>query len=441
MPDEDSGRHTAVIGMQWGDEGKGKIVDILTPGHDVVVRFNGGANAGHTIVADGERFALHLLPSGILTPGKLNVIGNGVVIDPGQLLAELESARSHDPQAKTRLRISSRAHVVMPWHKDSDRALETFLSGQARDQKIGTTGRGIGPCYADRAARATAIRMGDLLDPQALLDLVHLIAPMKSAQIGALNPQHQAYDPQAIVEQYSRFGQELRECITDTTYLLHDLAGEGKRILFEGANAALLDVDHGTYPYVTSSNSSALGICSGTGLPPRKIGRVIGVIKAYATRVGAGPFPTEQNNRIGDAIREKGREYGTTTGRPRRCGWLDLVAVRYAAMLSGVSSIAVMLLDVLAGLEELKICTHYRIDGEGTDRFIPESRRLEQVEPIYETLPGFGEDVSRAQSLDDLPAAARRYLDRIESFLELPIEIVSVGPDRVQTLGGLVARA
>jgi adenylosuccinate synthase len=425
--------------MQWGDEGKGKIVDILTPRHDAVVRFNGGANAGHTVVAGGQKFAMHLLPSGILTPDTLNVIGNGVVVDPAQLLKELAAVSEHDAAAKSRLRISSRAHVVMPWHKDSDRALETFLSGQAQDRKIGTTGRGIGPCYADRAGRATAIRMGDLLEPEALRESVKMIAALKTAQIGALDPQNQPYDPAAVLTEYLGYGEQLRDCITDTTYLLHDLDREGKRLLLEGANAALLDVDHGTFPYVTSSNSSALGISAGTGLPPRAVGRVIGVIKAYATRVGSGPFPTEQDNEIGNALREKGHEYGTTTGRPRRCGWLDLVAVRYSTMLSGVSGLALMLFDVLAGLEELRICTQYRVNGKTTDRFPPEARRLDRVEPVYETLPGFSEDVSAAESREGLPDAAKRYLDRIESYLDLPIEILSVGPDRTQTIGELAA--
>ncbi len=254
--------------MQWGDEGKGKIVDILTPRHDAVVRFNGGANAGHTVVAGGQRFAMHLLPSGILTPDTLSVIGNGVVVDPAQLLKELAAVSEHDAAATSRLRISSRAHVVMPWHKDSDRALETFLSGQAQDRKIGTTGRGIGPCYADRAGRATAIRMGDLLEPEALRESVTMIAALKTAQIGALDAQNPPYDPAAVLTEYLGYGEQLRDCITDTTYLLHDLDREGKRLLLEGANAALLDVDHGTFPYVTSSNSSALGIPAGTGLPP-----------------------------------------------------------------------------------------------------------------------------------------------------------------------------
>ncbi len=423
--------------MQWGDEGKGKIVDILTPQHDAVVRYNGGANAGHTIVAGGKKFAMHLLPSGILTPGTLNVIGNGVVIDPAQVLKELDDVSRHDPDAKDRLRISSRAHVVMPWHKDTDRAFETFLKGQSRDRHIGTTGRGIGPCYGDRAARATAIRMADLLDPEALLESIEMIAAMKSAQLAALNPEHKPYDPKLVARDYAHFGESLRSCITDTTYLLHDLAHAGKRLLFEGANAALLDVDHGTFPYVTSSNSSALGIPAGTGLPPSAISQVIGVIKAYATRVGTGPFPTEQDNAVGAGLRERGNEYGTTTGRPRRCGWLDLVAVRYSTMLSGATSVAVMLFDVLAGLDELRICTHYRFRGERTDRFLPEARNLQEVEPQYESLPGFAQDISGVESRRDLPDAARRYLDRIEDFLELPIDIVSVGPDRTQTIGSL----
>ena len=432
---ERSSQHTAVIGMQWGDEGKGKVVDLLTAEHDLVVRYNGGANAGHTVVINGQKHAMHLLPSGILTPGKIAVIANGVVIDPEQLLNELKTLSDYSPEVRKNLRISDRAHVVMPWHKDMDRALEAFLAEQKNDRSIGTTGRGIGPCYSDRAARSTAVRMGDLLDKEKLHEKLLTICRVKNVQMSALKgtASVQFYDPTEITNKYAAYGEVLRDCITDTFYLLHDAVDSGKRILFEGANASLLDVDHGTYPFVTSSNCSALGIHSGTGLHSRFVNRVVGVMKAYSTRVGTGPFPTELNDATCDFLREKGHEYGTTTGRPRRCGWLDLVAVRYSAKLSGMTSLSVMLLDVLAGLDELKICTAYRYKGGTTERFIPDAVKLSEVEPVYDTLPGFNENITNIRDRNKLPKAARKYLERIEEYLDLPIELVSVGPDRNDT--------
>ncbi|MCK4873205.1 MAG: adenylosuccinate synthase [Phycisphaerales bacterium] len=432
---DDNAQHTAVIGLQWGDEGKGKVVDRLASHHDTIVRYNGGANAGHTIVVDGQRYAMHLIPSGILTPDKMCVIGNGVVVDPVTLLEEMDTLRERGVKAEN-LRLSSRAHVVMPWHQALDHALEQQLAGRSTDSSLGTTGRGIGPCYADKVTRSTAVRFVDLLDRAALRTKLSVTCDMQNARLSAMAWDGEPFDPITIADEYAGHGERLAPHITDTTYLLHDQIAAGKRLLFEGANACLLDVDHGTYPYVTSSNCSALGIPAGTGLPGRTVDHVIGVVKAYSTRVGAGPFPTELDDQIGNRLRERGHEYGTTTGRPRRCGWLDLVAVRYSAMISGATSLAVMLFDVLAGFDELKICTAYEIDGTRTDRFLPDATLLSRVMPVYETLPGFETEIDSVTRRDDLPADARAYLARIEEITGLPIELVSVGPDRVQTCVG-----
>ncbi len=446
--------HTAVVGLQWGDEGKGKVVDILTAEHDVIVRYNGGANAGHTVVVGDQRYALHLIPSGILSRHKLCVIGNGVVVDPEKLLEEIDLLRSRGIHVGDNLRVSSRAHVVMPYHKSHDAALEEVLARYVdkdskttrvgpddptapatRDLSIGTTRRGIGPAYADKIQRSTALRIEELLDEERLHRKLRVICAIRDAELRALDVKAEPLVPEALAKKYAQLGQRLRPHIVDTAYLLHDCVEEGRRILFEGANACLLDIDHGTYPYVTSSNCSTLGIPAGTGLPGRLISRVVGTMKAYSTRVGAGPFPTEQANDIGNRIRERGREYGTTTGRPRRCGWLDLVAVRYSAMICGVTSLACMLLDVLSSFDELKLCTKYRLpDGSTTDRFIPDAETLATVDPVYETFAGWHEEIKDVEHRDDLPAAAQRYLERIEAFVGVPIEIISVGPERTQTL-------
>jgi adenylosuccinate synthase len=435
-----SSRNTAVVGLQWGDEGKGKIVDLLTADHDVIVRYNGGANAGHTVVVDDERYALHLMPSGVLYPEKSCVIANGVVVDPATLLGEMDALRQRGVEIGDNLAISDRAHVVMPYHKEHDAALEAVLAATVRngagtDLSIGTTKRGIGPAYADKVHRSTAIRMGELLEPSHLRDKLEVICSIRTAELAALGVDAEPLDAAALAETYAAYGRRLAPHITDTTYLLHDHAARGRRILFEGANACLLDIDHGTYPYVTSSNCSTLGIPAGTGLPGSHVHRVLGIMKAYTTRVGAGPCPTELLDDIGDRIRERGHEYGTTTGRPRRCGWLDLVAVRYSAMICGATGLACMLLDVLSGFDELKLCTKYRLaDGTVSDRFIPDARRLADVEPIYETIPGWAEEIVEMTERATLPDNARRYLERIEQVTALPVEIVSVGPERKQTL-------
>jgi adenylosuccinate synthase len=436
--DENTAHHTAVVGMQWGDEGKGKIVDILTAAHDVIVRYNGGANAGHTVVVGDQKYAVHLIPAGIFYPDKTCVIANGVVVDPVKLIDEMEGLKARGIAVGENLRVSDRAHVVMPYHKEHDAALERVLSSNVNggvDLSIGTTKRGIGPAYADKVHRSTAIRMGELLNHEVLLAKLRVICAIRTKELAALGVDAPPLNADALARQYSDIGRRLRPHITDTAYLLHDFLREDRSILFEGANACLLDIDHGTYPYVTSSNCSTLGIPAGTGVPGHHISRVLGIMKAYSTRVGAGPFPTEQVNDVGERIRERGHEYGTTTGRPRRCGWLDLVAVRYSAMICGATGLACMLLDVLSGFDELNICTYYRLpDGTVTERFIPDAIRLADVQPIYETLPGWMEEIDDATDRSALPANAQRYLERIEEILGLPIEIVSVGPERTQTL-------
>ena len=440
---------TAVIGLQWGDEGKGKIVHLLAERHDAVARFNGGANAGHSVVVDGERFALHLIPSGILHKGMPAIVGNGVVVDPEQVLREMGAlgARGVDCSG---LVISDRAHVVMPWHKAEDEAREKWLLGAGSPgtgtgglRPIGTTKRGIGPCYADKVQRATAVRMGDLLRPETLMPRLRAICPLKAALLGALagpgsEPSAEALDPEAVAALCARWAAGLREHIRDTSALLLDMIDAGKRVLFEGANATLLDVDHGTYPFVTSSSCAASGIAGGAGVPMSSIGTVLGVCKAYSSRVGGGPMPTELEGELADKIRTRGREFGTTTGRPRRVGWLDLVSVRYSARLNGATGLCVMLLDVLGGLEEVKVCIGYDGPSGRTERFVPDGAELEKVRPVYETMRGFGggaaADLTSARRLGELPPGARAYLQLIERFVGVPVRFVSVGPDRAQTI-------
>ncbi|MBT5408843.1 MAG: adenylosuccinate synthase [Phycisphaerae bacterium] len=432
-----TGQNTAIVGLQWGDEGKGKIVDLLTAKHDVIVRYNGGANAGHTVVVGDEKYALHLIPSGILYEEKLCIIGNGVVVDPVQLIKEIDTLRNRGIEVGDNLRVSNRAHVVMPYHKEHDAALERKLSQIAGkgDQSIGTTKRGIGPAYADKVHRATAIRMGDLLDHETLLDKLSITCAIRCAELSALGVDAPPLDANALADEYAAYGKRLAPHIIDTVYELHDCVNDGKAILFEGANACLLDIDHGTFPYVTSSNCSALGIHAGTGLPGKYMNKVIGIMKAYSTRVGGGPFPSEELGEKGEQIRDRGNEYGTTTGRPRRCGWLDLVAVKYSTMICGTTSIACMLLDVLSGFEELKICVAYELeDGTRSARFIPDAKQLATAKPIFETLPGWSEEIVDITSPEDLPVNAKAYLDFISKYLDLPISIVSVGPKRSQTV-------
>jgi adenylosuccinate synthase len=434
---------SAVVGLQWGDEGKGKLVDLLAPKFDAVVRYNGGANAGHSVVVAGERYALHLVPSGILSPGVYAVVGNGVVVDPERLLEEIQTLSDRGVDT-SKLVVSDRAHVVMPYHKAEDALREELLSTSVSEKQsenkgvisaIGTTKRGIGPAYADKVQRATAIRIGDLLRPEILREKLEMICSMKNAVFASLsNGEHTRFDPFEICEKMTALGEQLRPMVKDTAYLLDDVMNDGGTILFEGANATMLDVDHGTFPYVTSSNSSALGMGAGTGVPPQRIDRIIGVVKAYSTRVGGGPMPTELFDDIGDSIRVRGREFGTTTGRPRRVGWLDLVALKYAAMISGATELCITLLDVLSGESELKLATAYDTVCGKTDRFIADGIELAQAEPVYETMPGFSQDITGVRTYDELPDEAKAYLDRIQEFVGVRISIVSVGPDREQTI-------
>jgi adenylosuccinate synthase len=423
---------TCVVGLQWGDEAKGKIVDLLTDRHDFVVRFNGGANAGHTVVSGGQTFKLSLLPTGVLRPGVRAVIANGVVVYPPRFLEEVAGLRQAGVAVGDNLVLSDHAHVIFPYHLEEERLSEGASAGA-----IGTTGRGIGPCYQDKAGRQCAVRVGELLHPKHFRDRLGPIVERKNRLLRALSPEARVFDADVICRDYLQCMEQMRPHVADTTRLLQDALRRGKGILFEAAQGSLLDVDHGTFPYVTSSNSSTAGVWSGSGVPARKLDRVVGVIKAYGTRVGRGPFPTELNDGadgIGERIRRTGREYGTVTGRPRRCGWFDAVATRYTAALGGADELAVMLLDVLSGLDEVRIATAYEVEGERTEHFPGDAFLLEKCRPVYETLPGWAEDVSGARRLADLPANARRYVKRLAELHGLPVSIVSVGPDREQTI-------
>jgi adenylosuccinate synthase len=422
---------TCVVGLQWGDEAKGKIVDLLTEGHDFVVRYNGGANAGHTVVWGGRTFKFSLLPTGVLRPHVRSVIGNGVVVFPERFLDEIQALRDAGIAVGDNLLVSDHAHVIFPYHQEEER------QGEGGAGAIGTTGRGIGPCYQDKVGRLCGVRLGELLHPGHLRERLRRIVPRKNALLRGLSPEARTFEADALWKQYTAYGEQLRPHVADTTRLLLDAVAGGKRILFEAAQGTLLDVDHGTYPFVTSSSSSAAGVWTGSGVPARSVGRIVGVIKAYSTRVGNGPFPTELNDGprgIGERIRQNGREFGTVTGRPRRCGWFDAVATRYTAALNGADELAVMLLDVLGDLEELRICTAYELDGERLEHFPTDAFLLERCRPVYETLPGWGQDVGAARRLADLPAGARRYVDRLGELLGLPVTIISVGPDREQTI-------
>lgn len=417
----------AVVGAQWGDEGKGKVVAYLAGRADVVARYGGGANAGHTVVLEGQEFRLHQVPSGILF-GKTPVVGNGAVIDPPRLLEEMADLERRGVDT-SRLRLSDRAHVVMPYHHLLDQ-----LQEQARGLRaIGTTGLGIGPAYTDKAGR-DGIRLAELLDRRALAARLGDILPRKNRLLEQLYGQP-PLDLDELVERYGAYGDKLRPMVTDTARLLREALDRGQRVLLEGAQGTLLDLDFGTYPYVTSSFTTTAGAPQGLGIPPWLVRGAVGVMKAYATRVGHGPFPTEQPNRIGDYLRERGREYGTTTGRPRRCGWLDLVVVRWAAEVGGLTGLAVTLLDVLSGLDEVKIGVAYRTpDGERIDRFPARLDVLEGCEAEYETLPGWREEIRACRRFEELPQNARRYLARIEELTGVPVQIVSVGRSAEETI-------
>jgi adenylosuccinate synthase len=421
---------TAVIGCQWGDEAKGKIVDLLTDQHEIVVRFQGGNNAGHTVVCEGQTYKLSLLPVGVLRTGITSVIANGVVINPKALLGEVSGIRERRGLPTENLLISDRAHVIFPWHI----AEEALLESNRKEEKIGTTGRGIGTCYRDKAGRTHAIRMGDLCFSTNIRERIADVVAEKNRILTAIGSESAALDAGQIADEYARYADELRPHVIDTTAYLHKAIKAGKRLLFEGAQGSLLDVDHGTFPYVTSSNSSGAGLHSGSGVPERHLSRVIGVVKAYTTRVGGGPFPTELINPIGEHIRQVGREFGTVTGRPRRCGWFDAVAAGYGARISGATCLSVMLLDVLAQLDELSLCTAYEIRGERTTDFPSRVEDLAVAKPVYITLPGWKKDITTARTLSDLPSGARKYLDTIAELIGEKIDYVSVGPDRAQTI-------
>jgi len=422
--------NTCVFGLQWGDEGKGKIVDYLGEQADVVVRYCGGANAGHSVRLGDNKYSTHLLPVGIFRPGVMNVIGNGVVLDPQTLVEEIDGfvARGFSI-TPANLRISYKAHLVMPWHKAEDAARET----RAGSGGIGTTRRGIGPAYADKMQRSTAIRVADLLHENTLRQRIEHVVAERNKVFKALYDLP-PLDAAAIVDQYRLLAGRIAPFVDDTTALLLDAAAAGRKILFEGAHAVLLDVDHGTYPFVTSSNCSALGLFTGAGVPARLVRNFVGVIKAYTTRVGGGPFPTEQANETGDYIRQRGNEYGTTTRRPRRCGWFDAVAVKYGVDMCGATHIAMTLLDVLGGMEQVRICTAYRHRGQLVTRFRADMDMLAEVEPVYETLPGWKEDISACRRFEQLPEPARQYVRRVEEILGVPIWMLSIGADREATI-------
>jgi adenylosuccinate synthase len=418
-------RTSCVVGVQWGDEGKGKVVDILAHKADVVVRFQGGGNAGHTVVVNGDKHVLHLIPSGILHRS-VCVIANGVVVDLIQLLEELDELKRRGIRTEGRLFLSDRAHLVMPYHKFLDKHSE------AGKQKIGTTQRGIGPCYADKAARK-GIRVADLYNPDFFRERVFAFTEEKNKILAALYGAG-PLDPQRIVDEYRGYAERLKPVVTDAVHLVNRAVDAGKRVLFEGAQGSLLDIDFGTYPYVTSSNSDACGISAGTGVAPRKVGAILGVAKAYCTRVGEGPFPTELTDALGERLRETGGEYGATTGRPRRCGWFDGVSSRHAVQINGIEEVAITKLDVLSGLDEVRFATRYRLNGSTTDRMPSEASVLAKCEPVYESFKGWKEDLSRMRKYDDLPRAARIYLNFVERYLKVRVTMISVGKDREKTI-------
>lgn len=416
-----------VLGTQWGDEGKGKIVDYLAQKADVVIRSQGGNNAGHTVVADGQSFALRLLPSGILFSEKTCIIGNGVVVNPEVLLEEIDGMVKKGVTI-SKLEVSTRAHVIMPYHIRIDEEDEKLRG----DDKIGTTKNGIGPCYADKINRV-GIRIGDLMDRDVFYQKLKTNLELKN-RLFATYYNCEGFDFEEIFTKYTALAERIRPYVKDTEYSANQYIKEGKKVLFEGAQATMLDLDHGTYPFVTSSNPTAGGACVGSGVGPRMMSNIIGVVKAYTTRVGAGPFPAEQSNKIGEYLRETGHEFGTVTGRSRRCGWFDSVVVRYAAMLNSLDYLAITRLDILDGLDTINICKGYMYKGIELKEYPESLNILQDVEPVYEELPGWKTDISGCNSYDELPENARYYVERISQLVGVPLGIVSVGPDRSQTI-------
>jgi len=417
------------VGAQWGDEGKGKLVDWLAPQAELVVRYHGGNNAGHTLVVDGEKTVLHVVPAGVLNPGTVNLIGPGVVVDPGALLAELskltERGVLRDP---SRVRLSGRAHVILDWHLALDKAREEA----ARKRAIGTTGRGIGPAYEDKVTRR-GIRVADLLDAAGLRTAIDRLAEQKNFELVEYY-RWEPVDADALYRKAVDWGKQLEPYVDHTTRTLDRALRDGRNVLFEGAQGTFLDIDHGTYPYVTSSNCVAGAVCAGAGIGPTRIDRVLGITKAYTTRVGGGPFPTEETGAVGEQLRDAGAEFGATTGRPRRCGWLDAVMLREAATVNGLTALGMNKLDVLAGVDEIRIATAYRVDGKLTDDFPMTLREIERAEPVYESVPGWSEDLRECRRFEDLPRSVRDYVERVEALVGVPVEILSVGPGRDETI-------
>lgn len=418
-----------VIGAQWGDEGKGRIVDLISEKVDIIVRYQGGNNAGHTIVIGDEKVILHHLPSGILRQDKLSVIGNGVVVDPKVLLQEINELNSAGYSVDEKnLKISDRAHVIMPYHREIDSARES-MNGKAR---IGTTGRGIGPVYEDKAARR-GIKFADLIDPDSLSARLKEVFEERNAYLTKVlggNP----LNFEEILEEYAEYGRELKRFSCDVSTLLNESISKGQNILFEGAQGALLDIDFGTYPYVTSSSAGSGGASTGSGVGPTKIDTVLGIAKAYTTRVGEGPFPTEISGELGEKLRQAGGEFGATTGRSRRCGWFDAFALKYAAQTNGISWLALTKLDVLSGFEKIHICVGYRYKGEQLSSFPSNNQVLKDIEPIYEEMDGWKEDISEAKDISEFPIQARKYLEKLEETTGVPIYTVSLGPSREKVI-------
>lgn len=419
--------NVVVVGMQWGDEAKGKVVDYLSQNADFVVRYNGGNNAGHTVVIGEEVYKFHTVPVGILNDGVIAVIADGIVLDPAIVVEELHSLAPRGIGAN-KIRISYNTHVLMPWH----RLLDKLQENAKGDKKIGTTGRGVGPCYSDKISR-TGIRMCDLCDPERFRAKLHEIITIKNETITKVYCE-KPLDEDAIYKEYCEYGKELAPLLTDTSKLIYEASINCKKIIFEGAHGSLLDIDHGTYPYVTSSHCVSGGAAIGTGIGPTMIDKVIGVTKAYSTRVGEGPFPTELFDEVGDKIRIQGNEFGTTTGRPRRCGWLDTVISRFTARVNGTSGVALTLLDVLSGFDKLKICRAYEIDGVETNDFPTDTVLLAKAKPIYEELDGWKENISECKSFAELPDAAKKYVKRVEQLIESPICVLGVGRRRDQSI-------
>ena len=415
-----------VVGTQWGDEGKGKITDFLSQDAEVIARYQGGDNAGHTIVIDGKKFKLHLIPSGIFFPEKISVIGNGVVVNPKSLVKELEYLHAEGVSTDS-LRVSDRAHVILPYHIKLDQLQEAAKG----DNKIGTTNKGIGPAYMDKAARV-GIRIADLLDKEVFAERLKTNLAEKNRLFTKMyGSEGLSFDD--IFEEYYAYGQQIKQYVTDTSVILNDALDAGKRVLFEGAQGVMLDIDQGTYPFVTSSNPVAGGVTIGSGVGPSKINKVVGVCKAYTSRVGDGPFPTELSDEVGERIREVGHEYGTTTGRPRRVGWFDSVVMRHSRRVSGITNLSLNCIDVLSGLDTVKICVAYDLDGKRIDYYPASLEQLKRCKPIYEELLGWEEDITGCRSLDELPENARNYVRRVGELVGVRISTFSVGPDREQT--------